>query len=86
MNKVKYALSAIALFAAIGGAFAFKKAKVSPLFWQIDTNPSDGYNNCTVTIQAYLYATPQQRSVGYYYDTDGTPTCDAYRHFILTLN
>jgi hypothetical protein len=50
MNKAKLALSAIAIFAVIGGAFAFKAARDTNDFYS--SNPVNG--NCSVTFPTTL--------------------------------
>ncbi|WP_144264018.1 DUF6520 family protein [Filimonas lacunae] len=51
MNKVKYVLSAITMIAAVGGAFAFKKAATGDKLIYLYTSLK---TRCTLPVQGYL--------------------------------
>lgn len=86
MNKVKIALSAVAAIAAVGGAFAFKKAKVaSPFVYHYDTSPTSGLN-CTLEAAGYLYSTPRSGSPYVFIDTDGDAACETGGYILLNAN
>lgn len=51
MKKAKLVLSAVAVFAVIGGAFAFK-ARTLHTFYKVDTaNPNPAARLCTLPVQ-----------------------------------